>query len=348
MILLVWISFLLTFCKALSLLSYTRVLCQDPRAEGHLVMPQQIPGLGLVECVMFRKLPEGHYDIEVELEVAAVLSERYDAGDMTLREGQQEAKYKQLMTATTSLATQGKGAKMLLPAQPAKPSHEADAAGGGKDGEPAPNEDENADDDENEEEDWNQQASSGLIQLLGVAKTQHPKTATPKAGSVSAPATAAKTATKPSASPKPKGVPPGKTKTAIVPQPPVRATSLLPRPPPLGGRGGGAQALEVRSQAGIIDVQDSGEAAEEPRKGKGRGRKGKSARLPSDTDELLARDNYFEIIRKFDLLVNDISGNPWDSWLVLSKQSIHFDKVCGEWCVKVEKVWKDNFVCFRQ
>jgi hypothetical protein len=85
----------------------------NPREEGHIVRPIHLPGRGLIECVCMRKLPDGEYDVEVDVNIQSMIRERVDDGLGRIRRGQEEAKQKQLATSTTALSKVGKDMKVL-------------------------------------------------------------------------------------------------------------------------------------------------------------------------------------------------------------------------------------------
>ena len=73
---------------------------QDPITAGFPVRMLKIQGVQC-QCVLYRHLPEGHYDLEIESSVETAMKEIVDSGEMTLREGQQKAKYAEAQMALT-------------------------------------------------------------------------------------------------------------------------------------------------------------------------------------------------------------------------------------------------------
>lgn len=55
-----------------------------------------VPGEGMVECVMMRVAPEGEYAVGFNSSLDAPIREQHDSGDATVREGQEEAKFANL------------------------------------------------------------------------------------------------------------------------------------------------------------------------------------------------------------------------------------------------------------
>jgi hypothetical protein len=301
---------------------------EDPRSEGHLVMKQDVPGYGMVDCVMFRKLAAGHFDLEVEVEVASVLSERHDSGEATLREGQQEAKFKKLSATTASLATQGKDAKVLALPPPTQDAGFHDNPQGGEQnngdgGKKAADEEDMGS--ASEEEEWGSSLGGSMLAGYATAKPPTKCAASAKAPAISkGPARAA-----------PEGPPPTGRKAApaaVVKAAPAKPPAAVP---PLAPRVRAAQTpLAAEDETDELSKQGD-------HKGKGKGRRGKSAKLPSDADELLRQEKFFDVTAKFQKLMDEMHGNPWDTWLTLSKESIKFDKVCADWVAKADKVWKE-------
>ena len=61
---------------------------QDPVAAGFPCRMLKIQGMKHL-CVLYRHLPEGHYDLEIESAVETCIKEIVDDGEISLREGQQ-------------------------------------------------------------------------------------------------------------------------------------------------------------------------------------------------------------------------------------------------------------------
>jgi len=74
---------------------------KDPKEEGFAVKTINVPGEGLVECVMMREAPEGEYAVEFQTSLSALIKEQHDAGNTTIREGQEESKYASLGKAVS-------------------------------------------------------------------------------------------------------------------------------------------------------------------------------------------------------------------------------------------------------
>ena len=56
---------------------------RDPREDGMLVKPLKVPNLGVVDCVLIRKCPEGEWGMELDISTTAVLREEVDSGEVS-------------------------------------------------------------------------------------------------------------------------------------------------------------------------------------------------------------------------------------------------------------------------
>ena len=93
---------------------------RDPRDDGHVVKFIEIPSQGRVECVLVRSLPEGEWDVELNLSLAAIFREDVDDGSSRLRANQEEAKHASLADQVGSaFSHNGAQPKYLQAALPA-------------------------------------------------------------------------------------------------------------------------------------------------------------------------------------------------------------------------------------
>lgn len=66
---------------------------RDPRLDGHIVKEIEVPGEGLVSCVLLRSLPDDEWDVKLKCSLASLLREQVDSGSAQLRHNQEEIKH---------------------------------------------------------------------------------------------------------------------------------------------------------------------------------------------------------------------------------------------------------------
>ena len=126
-----WLRF-----RAVALSKWLKKYNRDPRLDGHVVKEIEVPGEGMVECVMLRSLPEGEWDVKAKCSLASLMREQVDSGSAQLRKNQEETKHaalsEKLGQAFVVDGLKPKSIASLETAAAAAPHAEGPGAGGGQ------------------------------------------------------------------------------------------------------------------------------------------------------------------------------------------------------------------------
>ena len=89
--------------------------------------------------------------------------------------------------------------------------------------------------------------------------------------------------------------------------------------------------------------QVSQERAPSPddKQGSAKGR-GKSAKMPRDCEGILEHDGFFKLEARLGQLVKQLDQNPFNTYLIFSKDSLAFDEKMVAFGKDVDKLWKET------
>ena len=216
---------------------------KDPKAEGHLVQRLPVPGKGMQEMVILRKLPEGEYDMDLNVDTGIAMTQHMDDGTRTLRAGQQQATFESMAQGITGNIV-GKGAK-VLPQNPEPFASEEVGTHAEADGEAAAaeanSESEGEVDDVKDESLALNDLGSSILGMLFPSESQAQAAGSSGSAGPSATGKTTKTAAKPAM----KNKAADKASRKVVASSSLGTTSSLPVTPPRAGKVPAAQAAAV-------------------------------------------------------------------------------------------------------
>lgn len=250
----------------------------DPVADGHIVRKTLVPQRGWIDCVLMRKLPVDEWDVEVDADVRAMMSETHVTSNNQLRAGQVEDTFKALKESASGIAAESKNMKAFSSASSVSPLEKpkatsADKKNADEEGPEGDDDDDDSDDESSEEDPLAGTLLGGMLQPLKTGKKPKPKAgANPKAGA-------------PAASPSkvvvtkrdcPSAVSPGAKRSKLSPQVGTKREGQFTESP------------AAKHGKGCSSAAPSGVVVDStPRKGKG-----KAARIPTDISGLLAYEGF--------------------------------------------------------
>ena len=288
---------------------------RDPRADGHLLKQIRIPGKGLCECILFRRLPVGEYDLELEAAAGTLLSERHDDGERTIREGQQMSKFNELASQITG----GVDAAQAQPLPEVRnPSLATSSAGIEDEKEVEEIVDSEVSDDDDEEEESMAHLNMSILGTL-LTKSEAVR------GSSSA---RGRSSSKPATQPSTRGTPPTSSK------PPRRENPKSRQPSPNADAG---PSKDSHAKSGNKQpVRQPSPMATEEQKCKGRG---KGSKIPVDVQGVL---EYYEIpalVTKITTAMAPTLKTPFSSVLDSPAAITEFDQKCPDIATALLKVY---------
>eukprot|EP00959_Pyramimonas_sp_CCMP1952_P011691 245820-Pyramimonas_sp.AAC.1 len=294
----------------------------DPKAEGMLMKELEIHGEKQM-CVLVRQLPAGEFDVEVDESLETLLRETYDNGKLSLRDNQQSDMVGRLQRGQVAQLMPDQDGKEIPDERMVQKKY-GKLAGPGKGGPVVVDSDSN----ESEPSERSSSSESGSGSSVdddsddqfgvgGLASSLLASTAAEAKSSKVAKAKAMTSSKDTAVKPSPRPSPPARRTPAT--SPPAGRTPSL--------RSQEAEEQRSRSPRGAGGADKKG--------------RGKGSIIPSDPNEILKRDKFFEVENIFKDVVERLMQEPFDSTLISMGDAKEFQQEGKKLLTKLQGVQKD-------